>query len=87
MRRNLEAAAGRDGRAVPSGHDGQGQGNPEGERGPAQASMTARIKWRFLADKTQMWKSETLLDVEAELAALMIGVENEAPRQSALDPM
>jgi hypothetical protein len=49
--------------------------------------MTARIKWRFLADETQMWKSETRLDVEAELAALMVGVENEAPRQSALDPM
>jgi hypothetical protein len=86
MQRNLEAAAGRGEGSLPDQH-ARVQGTLEGERRPARASMTARIKWRFLADESQMWKRETRIDVEAELAALMVGVEHEAPRHSALDPV
>lgn len=62
-----------------------------GNKGPAtgQASSTQRIKWRFLCNENQLWRNETLVDLEGELATMTTkGTDAEEDRsvQSALDP-
>ena len=57
----------------------------EGDR--SRRSATSRIKWRFLARESQMWKEETRVDLENDMAKLTVkGEDAERSVQSALDP-
>jgi hypothetical protein len=54
-----------------------------------EEQATTRIKWRFLASEAQMDEGEELVDLQAEVNALMARYDpaGEGPRQMALDPI
>ena len=55
---------------------------------PQDQQWTIRVKWRFLANESQMEPDETIVDVEKELAELTKGgvAKDEGSVQMALDP-
>lgn len=75
------------------GEDHAGTG-PATQQQPAQprrgSAATMRVKWRFLASTAQLGADETVVDIDAEVAALtsLSGREEEwGARQMALDPI
>lgn len=79
--------------AIAASAGGASSGGPSGgvEAGTLkkpEEQATTRIKWRFLASESQMWEDETVVDLQAEVAALTgkgTGADAEGPRQMALD--
>jgi hypothetical protein len=53
------------------------------------SAATVRVKWRLLADVSQLREDEVVVDIDAEVAALSPkhGEEEAGARQMALDPI